>query len=293
MSRVDHDQTERWMEEVNQKAQDRKIRQDARLREGRRAAARFAQVVSEKIGHETKQTAHKHDQARNPPPRSDQRRSRDTRHPLADKLNAQLTPGAPGHPSGLLRQGRQQVEAESGRLSERDQDLSTARESEQRTTERLEQDDERSEQALMREAADGRPAENAQTPVERDPPRERPDQWAQSGSGGNNRDGQSSEHVGAAGLGRSAPITEDMLRRIVSTVEAHVSPDGRTSIQVQLSGPMLEGVRLSIRARQGQVHLKFSGCSGPLRRQIEAEQGQLARSLARKGTLSLESVAFG
>lgn len=87
-------------------------------------------------------------------------------------------------------------------------------------------------------------------------------------------------------------ISQELIDRIVSSISAAHQADGRTELQVDLKGTLLDGVRLKVRAENGKVSCHFEGCDPQLKNLLESSKGMLMRALSRqKMTLSNMTVS--
>jgi hypothetical protein len=84
-------------------------------------------------------------------------------------------------------------------------------------------------------------------------------------------------------------IPPEVMEKIVSAIHKASHADGRTELQVELKGTMLEGVRLKVRADRGKVSCTFEGADKELKNLLESSKGALMRSLEKRG-LTLTSL---
>jgi hypothetical protein len=84
-------------------------------------------------------------------------------------------------------------------------------------------------------------------------------------------------------------IPREVVESIVNAIQAATHADGRTEMQVELKGSMLEGVRLKVRSQGGKVSCTFEGCDRELKNLLESSKGALMRSLEKRG-LTLTSM---
>lgn len=78
-------------------------------------------------------------------------------------------------------------------------------------------------------------------------------------------------------------IAQEVIDKIVSAIQAAQLADGRTEMQVELKGTMLEGVKLKVSSKGGKVTCTFSGCDRDTRNLLEASKGALMRALEKRG----------
>jgi hypothetical protein len=78
-------------------------------------------------------------------------------------------------------------------------------------------------------------------------------------------------------------IPPDVIEKIVSRLFQAISPDGRTSLQMDLKGEGLEGVTLKISSENGRVSCSFEGCSNELKAALRNGKPALTRALAKRG----------
>ncbi|MCK6549439.1 hypothetical protein L6R52_26605 [Myxococcota bacterium] len=78
-------------------------------------------------------------------------------------------------------------------------------------------------------------------------------------------------------------IPQEVIDKIVSAIQAAHLADGRTEMQVELKGTMLEGVKLKVSAKNGKVTCTFSGCDRDTKNLLEASKGALMRALEKRG----------
>lgn len=123
---------------------------------------------------------------------------------------------------------------------------------------------------------------------EQDEPSEKGSQGGREGSGEDRRT-EAVEPKDAARPGHEPRISAEVIDRIVNAIYAAHHADGRTEMQIELKGTMLEGIRLKVTARRGKVHCLFEGCSREMKALLESSKGALMRSLSKKG-LTLTSL---
>ena len=69
-----------------------------------------------------------------------------------------------------------------------------------------------------------------------------------------------------------------------------MNADGRTHLEVELKGGMLDGVRLQVKAEVKRVQCSFTGCSPKLASRLKRTQKRLAQALVKRG-LTLQSLS--
>lgn len=84
-------------------------------------------------------------------------------------------------------------------------------------------------------------------------------------------------------------IPPEVIEKLVSAIHKATTADGRTEMQVELKGTMLEGVRLKVRSERGKVSCTFEGADKQLKNLLESSKGALMRSLEKRG-LTLTSL---
>jgi hypothetical protein len=111
------------------------------------------------------------------------------------------------------------------------------------------------------------------------------------GSGGEEGTGGDKQTLGTQGVGKKAPyepkpVNDALTKRLQEIVDgmfASASEDGRISMDIQLRGGVLEGVKLQVRTENGRVHCTFQGTSPQLSRLIAENKHVLADGLSARG----------
>ena len=93
-----------------------------------------------------------------------------------------------------------------------------------------------------------------------------------------------------AARARPVQIPPALIQQLVNAVFKAVDADGRTQMLVHLRGGPLDGVKLEVRAEDGQVECTFHGCNREMEGLIKGGRQLLAGGLARRG-LKLKSLA--
>ncbi|MBK8014529.1 MAG: flagellar hook-length control protein FliK [Deltaproteobacteria bacterium] len=84
-----------------------------------------------------------------------------------------------------------------------------------------------------------------------------------------------------------AAIPRAVLDALVKQISEAVTPDGRSSLKLELKGSGLDGVTLTIAAHDGRIQCQFEGCNDRTRKILEQGRARLAQGLAHRG-LKLE-----
>lgn len=85
-------------------------------------------------------------------------------------------------------------------------------------------------------------------------------------------------------------IPRAVLDALVKQISEAVTPDGRSSLKLELKGSGLDGVTLTIGANNGRIQCQFEGCNDATRKILEQGRARLAQGLARRG-LKLERLS--
>lgn len=103
---------------------------------------------------------------------------------------------------------------------------------------------------------------------------------------GGEEDPRKAEGVQAAEAARGPHvprISQEVIEKLVSAIYSAHTADGRTEMQIDLKGTMLEGVRLTVSAHNGKVRCNFDGCDRETKNLLEASKGALMRGLSKRG----------
>jgi hypothetical protein len=111
-----------------------------------------------------------------------------------------------------------------------------------------------------------------------------------SGGDGGGRDDDRNQQRAKAIEGAQQPkaahvprISQELIDQIVSAIHTAHMADGRTEMQVDLKGSMLDGIRLKVHAQNGKVRCTFEGCDKQMKALLEGSKGALMRGLSKKG----------
>lgn len=74
-----------------------------------------------------------------------------------------------------------------------------------------------------------------------------------------------------------------LIQQLVRAVFKAVGPDGRTQMQIHLRGGPLDGVKLEVRAENGQVQCTFHGCDREMAGLLRQGRTALADGLSKRG----------
>ena len=119
-------------------------------------------------------------------------------------------------------------------------------------------------------------------PIQRDGGERRREQRDRSGS----EDGPKAEGVNSsegAAPSRRVHVPPALIQQLVSAVFKAVGPDGRTQMQIHLRGGPLDGVKLEVRAENGQVECTFHGCDREMEGLLKEGRKALASGLSKRG----------
>lgn len=284
MGGIGETKSDQRIREINEAQYRNKVDTDKRTDKSRRENA-FNEVMGQKLQQEKTKQASKKQVAQNThgdkaTDKQDASRRRDV---VVPRSLAELKRKAAMSRMGLQGQaksGKKSIDkskdAESGRVNELDQN----NEEDGRRIDR----DGRREDVRESQKADDRmtlrvdpDATQGQAPKQKD---------TDAGTGGGDQsDPQSAAIQNAEGAKGAAGVKlpQEILEAIAKAVAVAFAADGRTEMQIELKGSMLEGVTLKVAARKGKVRCSFEGCDKLTKNLIEASKGDLMRALGKKG----------
>lgn len=293
MSRVDESNDDRRIREMNEAALRRKVDGEKKDQE-RRVQKAFNEVIQERQHKETAKKERTKEAAQKDPTEKQRLLDRVRKGPPKDSREGARRAALSRAIHGDLQKKGARSQEESARAmdgratehSARSKDEIEHVEREARTEDEREhstREDKQSEIAkdARRDARDGR--------VDPDGERRR-----EKREHGGSREEKTPGIQGTEGPRQANPvrIPREVLEKIVSAIHAAVKADGRTTMQVSLRGPGLEGVQLEVHAEKGRVRCAFHGANDELRSLLTGSKDALAAGLERRG-LTLAGLTFG
>lgn len=275
--------------EVNQADQRRRIDEQKRLHQAR-VERSFKDVMAERDRERSAQQAQRQSnaqQASNAPKDAAGRRLLAQVRAQGHENHAQLAKKAALSRSmaGAMVKGRVQ--------GHRADALASESRSEQILTQGAEELEYVREKTREEESADLRSSEEKQAevarearghdgPVQRDGHRRR-DQRQRSGPEDGGTKAEAANLNDGPAPAHKVHVPPALIQQLVQAVFKAVGPDGRTQMHIHLRGGPLDGVKLEVRAENGQVECTFHGCNRQMGGLVKAGRQSLAEGLEKRG----------
>lgn len=291
MSRVDDNSDNRRIQEMNEAAHNRKIRNEKKSTEARSEQA-FREVMKKKAGVETAQRdASKKatdDKSKDGESVLDRIRKRAPKSTVDRDRRAALQKSMQG---GLLKKNALKAGEDARTEAARTEELTGKSQQEIEHVEKeARRDDEHDTVRTDEKQAEIQMDARGDAPTERADPDGRRQQQRDNRGGGSNDRNDNARAVEGPRRGARPAIPQEVLQRLVSAIYKAVSADGRTSMQITLKGGKLEGVTVKIDSDGGKVSCEFGNCSKEIKSMLEKGKGALAKGLSRRG-LKLERLS--
>ena len=283
MSRVGDSSDDQRIKEM----QEQKFRQKVD-REKKDQQTRLNKSFNEVMGEKSRRDLAKKSTANQKASEETQTRGKNILNQVRDQAKNKKTPSELGRKAALARAAnlgmakKRKADAQEGKaaVDERVEDVSTKS---QDDVERLEKEIERDEELDTKRADEQNTEhrlENAQ-PDRVDPDGRGNQQRQQHQGGQSEKKAEGVESADGVRGSNKVQIPENIIQ-IVAKLFQKISPDGRTSLQLDLKGEGLDGVTLKIASENGRVSASFEGCSPELKSALKKGKPALMRALAKR-----------